>query len=366
MKKVINFDWLSFSYMIAWSDEELLHHKISLNEHPDYRFEFLDGTHVFNNRVIVRNLKGEKIATLLHSPKSSMLNPAIMLVEIANKCLYSNEFRKFVSDLHQFHQGSIHNLTRLDVCCDFDEIGDDIAKMFDLQKIYVQKKKNGSSFYSYVNIDDNLVRYPHQFSFGSKSSKLKWKLYNKTLELAESKKYYIRQCWYENGLSERKNIWRLEFSLTRCSSLILLHNDNNLLSVANIVNHNIADFLFAYFYSKHFVVRKNEGRYSNKKNPNSIYNFLNIICNEDAEFRLREIEPYATTENDIYITFKHLVIDFQRSVIKFNYSLAEEQLRLIFSMCNCYNMETYLYDKFGFDLSYLENLLANPNDVKEL
>ena len=66
MKKVISIDWLSFSYNLTLTKEEYLGDDIKMYIPGSCSAEFLDGTKVFNRRMVVRDISGRKILTLLY------------------------------------------------------------------------------------------------------------------------------------------------------------------------------------------------------------------------------------------------------------------------------------------------------------
>lgn len=363
MKKVISLDWLSFSYKLALSLEELTQKSINWTPIDNYSYEFLPGTKVFEQRLIVRDLKGIKKATLLYMPKSNIIDPSLCLVELANSTLYSDEWKSLFLSVQKMHAGNYNAPSRIDIACDFDTIGQEVAELFNSEDIYVQRKKEGSAFYDFKEIEGRVCRVIRQFSFGSKTSKLKWKFYNKSLELRESHKSYIKKYWQDNHLDQTKDIWRLEVSMVRCSSFEILDNyENNLISLANLVNGESFLRVFPYLYCNNFVVRKNEGRANNKNNPNSTYNFLEL-SSDDYFFSVRSCACLSHPDTELFIAFNHLVSDFQKSCIKFNFNLAERTYTLIVNMLTTYNLHEYLFNTFHLTIEDLADMLNNPNLV---
>ena len=366
MKKVISIDWLSFSYNLTLTKEEYLGDEIKMFIPDDYSAEFLDGTKVFNRRMVVRDHSGRKVLTVLYDPKSSLIPRRICLCEVANVCLYDGSWRGVCLIVKQMHNGDFNSLSRLDIACDFDEIGDDVAKMFDEGTIYVQKKKEGCMFYDQFEKDGYVFRKPRQISFGSKTSKIKWKLYNKSKEIKVSHKEYIEHMWHEEGMDLSKDIWRLEVSLTRVSSLQCLNKDNvDLLDFLEFWGRESYYWLFPAFYTNNFVVRKNEGRAGNKYNPNNLYDFLDMYNKDDvAKLSVRSAVLPASkyvADKEVVEVFLRMVTDLQKEVVRRHFSVADNMLSAVRNMMNVFSLEDVLKDVCGVSFEELVALIDAAN-----
>ena len=366
MKKVISIDWLSFSYNLALTKEEYLGDEIKMYIPGSCSAEFLDGTKVFNRRMVVRDISGRKILTLLYDPKSSLIPKRICLCEVANVCLYDDSWRDVCMLVQRMHAGSFNSLSRLDIACDFDEIGDNVAKMFDEGLIYVQKKKEGCMFYDTMDKDGYVIRKPRQISFGSKTSKIKWKLYNKSKEIKVSHKAYIEHIWHEEGMDLSKDIWRLEVSLTRVSSLQCLNKDNvDLLDLREFLERQSYFWLFPAFYTNNFVVRKNEGRAGNKYKPNPLFDFLEMYdekCVLDLSVKSAVLpgKKYVADKEVVEVFFR-MVADLQKEVVRRHFSVADNMLSAIRNMMNVFCLEDVLKDVCGVTFEELVGLVDVSN-----
>lgn len=366
MKKVISIDWLSFSYNLTLTKEEYLNDEIKMYIPGSCSAEFLDGTKVFNRRMVVRDISGRKILTLLYDPKSSLIPRRICLCEVANVCLYDDSWRSVCMLVQRMHAGSFNSLSRLDIACDFDEIGDDVAKMFDEGLIYVQKKKEGCMFYDTMEKDGYIIRKPRQISFGSKTSKIKWKLYNKSKEIKVSHKEYIEHMWHEEGMDLSKDIWRLEVSLTRASSLQCLNKENvDLLDLREFLERQCYFWLFSAFYTNNFVVRKNEGRSGNKYNPNPLFDFLDMYDKDDvAKFSVKSAvlpgKKYVADKEVVEVFFR-MVTDLQKEVVRRHFNIADNMLSAVRNMMNVFYLEDVLKDVCGVTFEELVGLVDVAN-----
>lgn len=217
-------DWLALSIRLDGDVERTpAHHKWVLYE---------GGTNVWNKRRVLYNEYGEKVLTLLSSPKSSLIDKSMALVEVANEWLYHGiGIRELLGKLKYCVYFEVVSLSRLDLAVDFNPNKRQARQIVGLGKgaLEVSSKQNGSGFWS-INNEDWVpdqwrgLRCPHCISWGHKESDVKWKLYYKTKELKESAggqafdKPYIVDKWRECGLDEN-NVWRLEVSIKHCNKL---------------------------------------------------------------------------------------------------------------------------------------------------
>lgn len=366
MKKVISLDWLSFSYNLSLTKEEYLNDEIKMYVPGGYSAEFFDGTKVFNRRMIVRDLSGRKVLTLLYEPKSTLIPKRICLCEVANVCLYDGSWRAVCLLIQQMHAGEFNSLSRLDIACDFDEIGDDVANMFDGCHIYVQRKKEGCMFYDYAEKDGYVIRKPRQISFGSKTSKIKWKLYNKSKEIKVSHKEYIEHMWHEEGMDLSKDIWRLEVSLTRVSSLQCLNKENaDLLDFREFWERESYYWLFPAFYTNNFVVRRNLGRADNKYKPNPLFDFLEMYdekCVMDLSVKSAVLPARKyVADKEVVEVFLRMVTDLQKEVVRRHFSVADNMLSAVRNMMNVFSLEDVLKDVCGVSFEELVALVDSAN-----
>ena len=365
MKKVISIDWLSFSYNLSLTDEEYFDF-IKMKIPAGYSAEYFDGTKVFNRRLILRDASGRKVLTLLYDPKSSLIPKRICLCEVANVCLYDGSWRAVCLLVQKMHAGNFNSLSRLDIACDFDEIGDDVANMFDGNHIYVQRKKEGCMFYDHSERDGYVIRKPRQISFGSKTSKIKWKLYNKSKEIKVSHKEYIEHMWHEEGMDLSKDIWRLEVSLTRVSSLQCLNKENaDLLDFREFWERESYIWLFPALYTNNFVVRRNLGRADNKYKPNPLFDFLEMYdekCVVDLSVKSAVLPARKyVADKEVVEVFLRMVTDLQKEVVRRHFSVADNMLSAVRNMMNVFCLEDVLKDVCGVSFEELVALVDAAN-----
>lgn len=186
------------------------------------------GTSVYADMYTIY-LYGEEIAVLTCNPRSGALKKGTGVLKILNPILYQQGLAEITYDL----LASCHiipiNISRLDLCADFNhfECYDDMQDFFQdflnirLWKIGAAKYKVCANkavefdcdYFKMIGLQSS--RHAYQYlRFGSKVSKVSAYLYNKTQEFRDVKrKNYIAEAWAANDIDEKKEVWRLEFSL---------------------------------------------------------------------------------------------------------------------------------------------------------
>lgn len=219
-KLMISLDWLQWSgYLIGSGRNDLPE-----MECPDtYRLELLDGNQVFKYRAVLYDCLGRKMLTMLWKPKSPLIQYNIITFQVANYWFYQIEDVQRVIHLsEQIFIYQFATMTRIDICCDFEMKKQQRRYVLGIyhHKIQCTNKRSGNSWWH----KDNGEEFPHDFNFGSFNSSVRWKLYNKSLELKVGEpnedKPYIIDRWMENGMSKYK-VWRLEVSINDFSKFYI-------------------------------------------------------------------------------------------------------------------------------------------------
>lgn len=238
---------------------------------------FEGGTNVWGKRRVLYNQYGERVLTLLSSPKTSMIDSQAALVEISNEWLYHGiGVDGCLRLLKRCVPFDVTGLSRLDMCCDFVPSSGLAKVIFGLGygSNYVSGKRCGSGFWS-INTDDWMPkmwrgrRIPHCISWGHKTSDVKWKLYYKSKELLDATKGrgfdkpYIVDMWRECGL-DVYNVWRLEVSIRHANKLTY----NGDILDYNTWYKNTLD-LYKSLYVNRFKIRRNE-KHADKSNDRII------------------------------------------------------------------------------------------------
>lgn len=250
MVRCLNIDWLE-CYCLERSDIEM---------NADF-FE-ADGWHVirraYGTRVydemftLCEYHTDEPMIEIRRAPvgakfanSKQVLDPDSCHIRLTNRSCYYQQAAKLMQDFLTRYQYIFCRISRIDLCLDFEKFdsGDDPQK-FVTRYLSNRYSKMYQSSVRAVGKDFWDGRFWNSLSWGSKTSQITTKLYNKTLELKECKdKPYIRQAWAlaglvddfirltktnDQGIEYKPTIWRLEFSISSAAHgwFVLDHDVN--------------------------------------------------------------------------------------------------------------------------------------------
>ena len=192
------------------------------------------GTRVYREMFTILDEHGYGMIEIRRNPSSQGVRGIHQFnechIRLTNRTCYwdnaADMLNKFVSK-HQYYNVRI---SRVDICMDFDKFdkGDDPAAFIRRFLKHRYSKINQGRIHAHGE-DTWSGQDWNSLSWGSKTSPVSTKMYDKTLELFNAKlgtykKPYIRQAWLLSGLiddidrctlnGEQQRIWRVEFSLT--------------------------------------------------------------------------------------------------------------------------------------------------------
>lgn len=263
-KLMLSLDWLQWSGFLIGAGRNDLPDL----ECPDtYRLEILDGNQVFKYRAILYDCLGNKMLTILWCPKSPLIQYNLVTFQVANQWFYQIEDIQLVVALAaQCFIYQFGTFSRIDICCDFEKKRHQhsVIKGLYHHKIVCCGKRNGNCWWSKTDGD----MFPHDFGFGSLQSSVKWKLYNKSLELKVGEeveeKPYIIERWLENKMNKYK-IWRLEVSIQDFNKFYIkdvpigiketVTYSGKTMALEDLTDINIYS-IFCDLYEKRFQLRK--------------------------------------------------------------------------------------------------------------
>lgn len=214
-------------------------------------------------------------------------------LRLCNRSCYFDDAAAFFASFLEKHGYTDVRISRVDICMDFVQfdLGDDPAAFVRRYFKHRYAKINQGRICSHGEDTWNGQEW-NSLSWGSKTSAVTTKLYDKTLELYDVKldrfkKPYIREAWFKAGLiddiqrctfkGELVHVWRVEFSL--CSAvkgwmkIILDGDDKKPQSIKNTLDVYdcrekilviFASLARHYFHFKKFVPNKRKDRCPDK------------------------------------------------------------------------------------------------------
>ena len=177
---------------------------------------------------------GYPFLEIRREPQSEIIAPNVAHLRFVNRICYFPHAASIMQQFLDDHHYEFHHIARIDICYDFEKFdyGDD--PMHFMQRFMMGKysKINQANIHAHGS-DEWTGRVWNSVSWGSPSSDIGTKFYNKTLELYDptTKTYgkpYIRQAWQACGLVDNATtlekcsadgttyiptIWRVEFSI---------------------------------------------------------------------------------------------------------------------------------------------------------
>lgn len=268
----INVDWLQ---VFCHDDNDGMLHVLYFNS-SSYEFKLLPhSSRHFAEIWEVLTEDGDKYAVIQRKPHSSILSSDAAIVQLCNRELYKThyalDFRLFLS-AHGFRYKSI---SRLDVCFDSTCLRNGLTHSNLIKGIITGKYlKNNQSRVKWHFDAMATVGRPmecNSCSFGSQSSSVSSKMYNKSLEMRQEKsKPYIIENWEINGIDTSQDVWRIELSIksdatntirTSTGEIYRLHSDSLELQT------QVEDIFFSYA-EKYFSFKRNDGKKNKTRMPN--------------------------------------------------------------------------------------------------
>lgn len=264
-KFCVNCDWLQYSVLTNTTNPEILC--------PDgLRIEICQGNNIFENRALVFDGRGAKYMTLLWKPYSKVLPPNLMTIQVANEFLYLPHGMGILwsfEDVQKIVDCTFNAIGRIDICIDFEgnEKRTEFLRHLNSGHYYVQHKSEGSVWWHEIKSGNTKRKQLHCLTWGSPKSEIKVKIYHKSreqglLEGNQPEKPWIVNEWDEIGLDKR-NVWRLEFSLCGAGQLRYHGEPIRLEQIAD--TQWLLDVMCE-CYCNRFVCRINQGKRSGHKN----------------------------------------------------------------------------------------------------
>lgn len=191
------------------------------------------GTRIYREMFVIYGSDGLPAIEVRRNPASSGLNgihdAEETHIRLVNRMCYYDDAAESLAKWLKSYDYTDVRLSRVDICLDFVtfDFGDDPAKFVQRYFKHKYSKYNGGDISSHGK-DTWEGQTWNSIKWGNEKSVVSTKMYNKTLELKDTKsglfaKPYIRQAWLMCGFiddmqhvtlqGEEVNVWRVEFSL---------------------------------------------------------------------------------------------------------------------------------------------------------
>lgn len=288
LPRCINLDWLEVSVL----------EPVTQPHDPDYFracgfvvHEREYGTRVWKQMFTIEGSDVYPFIEVRREPQSEIIAINVAHLRFVNRVCYFQHAARLMQEFIDAHHYEFHHIARVDICYDFErfDYGDDPRDFMQRFMMGKYSKINQANIHAHGS-DEWAGRVWNSISWGSPSSDIGTKFYNKTLELYDptTKSYgkpYIRQCWEACGLVDDATtlqkhkpdgtiyvpaIWRVEFSIRssvrKWFTIRLNGHEKEIQSIRNTLDMYDTDekllVMFAalsehYFHFKHLLKRFN-------------------------------------------------------------------------------------------------------------
>lgn len=231
MKRCVNIDWLEV-FVFEPLNEPRNAAWFMLNGYFCNVREY--GTPVYNEMFTIMDDRGNPFIEVRRDPKSQIMSPCMCHIRLHNSYCYRDDAAYLMYQFIESNGFTFQRISRVDICLDFEKFdsGDDPQKFLYRYINRTYAKINQSRLTAHGS-DTWTERKWNSLSWGSPSSDIGTKFYNKTMELYDEtsgayKKPYIRYAWQccgliddwqkvtkkaEDGSEYTPQIWRIEFSI---------------------------------------------------------------------------------------------------------------------------------------------------------
>lgn len=231
INRCINLDWLEVTALepiTSPRDPEFFQARGLVISVRDY------GTRVWGEVFTIEGSDHLPFIEVRRAPKSEVIACNVVHLRFVNRVCYFPDAARLMAQFMDAYDYDFLSIYRVDICLDFEcfDFGD---KPADFMRRFMSgryAKINQANIHAHGS-DDWSGRVWNSVSWGSPTSDIGTKFYNKTLELFDpiTKQYakpYIRQAWQESGLIDdyvtvtkkkadgtlyHPEIWRVEFSI---------------------------------------------------------------------------------------------------------------------------------------------------------
>lgn len=169
--------------------------------------------------------KTYEVATIAYDHVDCRVSRHACAIKAANAILYVADWRFIVEDVMATFDFTPQNITRCDLCCDFNRFASGMDPAL-FMKRYLEDRNAKHETYVRVGTDKFAINGAKSVStcsvetirWGSRQNGVSTYMYNKSLELLQHKyKQYICRAWDQAGIiynDPKHPVWRVEFSIS--------------------------------------------------------------------------------------------------------------------------------------------------------
>lgn len=350
----INVDWLQV--FCHDRNSEPLH--MYNGERSNYEFKLQPmGSRHFKEIWKVVNVDGDDYAIIQRVPHSSILSSDAAIVQLCNRELYKPFYASDFILFLKAHGFTYKSLSRLDICFDSNCLRNGLLHSTFIKRIMSgQYLKNNQSkvkwnFSAVASIGQPMEC--NSCSFGSLSSSVSSKMYNKTLELKEVKnKPYIVECWAYNNLDLNKDVWRIELSIKSDATNVVRTSDGEIfrLTPDYLKMQSVVEDIFFSYAKKYFSFKRNDGT-KNKTRMKDVEIF--------PRGRVSTIHPVRVTKEKDSGRSDKIFLKKLHSLFGSLHNMDETTWAAIWEVSNAYTMSR------GLSTWRLRRLLRDNPDMQE-
>ena len=220
-------------------------------------------------------------------------------IRLCNRTCYEEDPINHLRAFMVTHDYTYKSISRIDIALDFNDFDNgERPEKFIERYMKAKVAKINQSNVSAHGTDTWSKRVFNSLKWGSPSSPVSTKLYNKTLELKHGEdKPYIRQAWELAGLDVSRDVWRVEFSLSAQMQTLQSLKSGEMFK-KSLVHYDSRERLlkhFAILYNKYFDFRK---LMVNRKKDGKLVYVRKYLCPRIELFKVSlEDCPYKPVRN---------------------------------------------------------------------
>lgn len=220
-------------------------------------------------------------------------------IRLCNRTCYEEDPVNHLRAFMVAHDYTYKSISRIDIALDFNKFDNgEKPEAFIMRYMRGKVSKVNQSNVSAHGTDWWSKRVFNSLKWGSPSSPVTTKLYNKTLELKHGEdKPYIRQAWETAGLDTTQDVWRVEFSLSAQMQTLQSLKSGEMFK-KSLLHYDTRERLlkqFGILQNKYFDFRKMQ---VNRKKDGTLTYVRKYLCPRIELFKISILDcPYKPVRN---------------------------------------------------------------------